>query len=59
MKYELKNMAHMQDKIRSILLPLAVVVVLIAMWAAVWKAGVFHESAFPSPLAVEIGRAHV
>jgi len=37
---------------RSILLPLAVVAVLIAAWAAVWKTGVFHESAFPSPLAV-------
>src|SRR5262249_57961852 len=48
-------MADMPDKIRSILLPLAVVVVLIAMWTLVWKAGVFHESAFPSPLAVAHG----
>src|SRR5215813_13430000 len=48
-------MAHMPDKIRSILLPSAVVVVLIAMWTAVWKAGIFHESAFPSPLAVAQG----
>jgi len=40
------------DKIRSILLPLAVVAVLIAAWAVVWKTGVFHESALPSPLAV-------
>src|SRR5215471_19553811 len=45
-------MAYMPDKIRSIVLPLAVVVVLIALWTAVWKAGIFHESAFPSPLAV-------
>lgn len=37
---------------RSILLPLAVSAGLIALWFAVWKAGVFHESAFPSPLAV-------
>src|SRR5262245_42497759 len=45
-------MTEIQRKIRSILLPLAVVVVLIALWTVVWKAGVFHESAFPSPLAV-------
>lgn len=37
---------------RSILLPLAVTVALIALWLAVWKSGIFHESAFPSPLAV-------
>src|SRR5215510_1760988 len=37
---------------RTILLPLAVGAVLIALWTAVWKAGIFHESAFPSPLAV-------
>src|SRR5262245_21566977 len=45
-------MTDKSDKIRSILLPLAVAVALIAMWAAVWKTGYFHESAFPSPLAV-------
>ncbi len=45
-------MIERQGKIRSILLPLAVVAVLIAIWTAVWKAGIFHESAFPSPLAV-------
>src|SRR5262249_55348816 len=48
-------MAYMPDKIRSILLPSAVVVVLIALWTAVWKAGIFHESAFPSPAAVARG----
>lgn len=37
---------------KSILLPMAVVAVLIALWTAVWKAGIFHESAFPPPLAV-------
>ena len=37
---------------KTILLPLAVVAVLIIVWTAVWKAGIFHESAFPSPLAV-------
>lgn len=45
-------MIRKQDKIRSILLPLAVVAAIIAVWAAVWKAEIFHESAFPSPLAV-------
>jgi NitT/TauT family transport system permease protein len=40
---------------KSILLPLAVVAVLITLWTAVWKAGVFHESAFPSPQAVVRG----
>ena len=49
----------MPDKIRSILLPSAVVVVLIAMWTAVWKAGVFHESAFPSPVAVADPANHI
>jgi NitT/TauT family transport system permease protein len=37
---------------RSILLPLAATAALIGLWFAVWKSGVFHESAFPSPLAV-------
>src|SRR5215510_6407261 len=45
-------MTDKSDKIRSILLPLAVAMALIAVWAAVWKTGYFHESAFPSPLAV-------
>jgi len=45
-------MTNKSDKIRSILLPLAVALALIAMWTAVWKTGYFHESAFPSPLAV-------
>lgn len=42
----------MKDKLRSILLPLAVVAVLLSAWGVVWKAGIFHESAFPSPVAV-------
>jgi NitT/TauT family transport system permease protein len=37
---------------KSLLLPLAVVIALIAIWMAVWASGAFHESAFPSPLAV-------
>jgi NitT/TauT family transport system permease protein len=37
---------------KSILLPMVVVAALIMIWTAVWKAGIFHESAFPSPLAV-------
>src|SRR5262245_52253996 len=45
-------MTDKSDKIRSILLPLAAAMALIAVWAAVWKTGYFHESAFPSPLAV-------
>ncbi|MGH9768060.1 MAG: ABC transporter permease [Blastocatellia bacterium] len=36
----------------SILLPLAVAAALVAVWAVVWKTGVFHESALPSPVAV-------
>jgi NitT/TauT family transport system permease protein len=42
----------MKDKFRPILLPLAVVAALVSVWTVVWKAGIFHESAFPSPLAV-------
>lgn len=37
---------------RSILLPLAVFAGALALWAAVWRAGIFHKSALPSPLAV-------
>ncbi|MGH9842306.1 MAG: ABC transporter permease [Blastocatellia bacterium] len=36
----------------NILLPLAVVAAIIALWAAVSASGAFHESAFPSPLSV-------
>lgn len=39
-------------KAKSILLPLAVVIALILIWIVVYKSHAFHESAFPSPLAV-------
>jgi NitT/TauT family transport system permease protein len=37
---------------KSILLPLAIVAAMIVLWLAVYASGAFHESAFPSPLAV-------
>ena len=37
---------------KSILLPLVVVAVLIGLWTVVSRSGIFHESAFPAPLAV-------
>lgn len=37
---------------KSIFLPLVVVAAMIVLWIAVYAAGVFHESAFPSPLSV-------
>ena len=43
---------------QSIFLPLVAVVALVAIWGAVWRTGVFHESAFPSPLAVVRGFGH-
>jgi NitT/TauT family transport system permease protein len=45
----------MTDKpnvVKSVVLPLALVGVLLVVWSLVWAAGVFHESAFPSPIAV-------
>src|SRR5262245_4847122 len=45
-------MSERSNSIKSILLPLAVVIALVALWTAVWASGAFHESAFPSPLAV-------
>ena len=45
----------MNDKpniVKSVVLPLALVDVLVVVWSLVWVAGVFHQSAFPSPLAV-------
>jgi NitT/TauT family transport system permease protein len=48
-------MAAMTEKsntTRSILFPTAVVAGFIAVWSAVWKSGIFYESAFPSPPAV-------
>jgi NitT/TauT family transport system permease protein len=37
---------------KSILLPFVVVIALVALWTVVWASGAFHESAFPSPVAV-------
>jgi NitT/TauT family transport system permease protein len=37
---------------RSIMPPAAVFAGALAAWAAVWKAGIFHPSALPSPMAV-------
>lgn len=48
-------MSRQSNSIKSILLPLAVVTALVAVWAAVWESGAFHESAFPSPLSVLSG----
>jgi NitT/TauT family transport system permease protein len=53
LKYGVQKMLKDKlNKITSILLPSAVVAALIAVWVVVWKAEIFHESAFPSPLAV-------
>src|ERR1022692_2604168 len=38
--------------IRSVALPLAVVAAMMVVWTVIWWSGVFHESAFPGPLAV-------
>ena len=38
--------------IQSLALPFAVVACLILLWTIVWRSGIFHESAFPAPLAV-------
>lgn len=51
-QYFVFAMTDKSNTTRSILFPLAVVAALIAVWLAVWKTGAFHESAFPSPLAV-------
>jgi NitT/TauT family transport system permease protein len=48
-------MTDKQLAAKSILLPLVVVAALIGLWAVVWRSGVFHESAFPAPLAVVRG----
>jgi NitT/TauT family transport system permease protein len=45
-------MADKPNIIKSIVFPLALVGVLVVVWSLVWAAGVFHASAFPSPLAV-------
>jgi NitT/TauT family transport system permease protein len=38
--------------IRSIALPIMVVGVMMVIWAMIWRSGIFHQSAFPSPIAV-------
>ena len=43
---------------QSVLLPFVAVVALIAIWGAVWRMGIFHESGFPSPVAVVRGFGH-
>jgi NitT/TauT family transport system permease protein len=45
-------MTNKRNLSQSTLLPLSAVVALLIIWAVIWEAGVFHESAFPSPLAV-------
>ncbi len=45
-------MTGKSERIKSILFPMAVAAALIVFWTVVWKTGAFHESAFPSPLAV-------
>ncbi|MDX2033898.1 MAG: ABC transporter permease [Blastocatellia bacterium] len=45
-------MSRLRNSTNAILPPLAVVAALVALWTTVWASGVFHESAFPSPLAV-------
>ena len=45
----------MRDKpniVKSVVLPLALVGVLVVVWSLIWATALFHESAFPSPLAV-------
>jgi len=40
------------DKSRFVLLPLITFAGLVLLWTVVWRSGVFHESALPSPAAV-------
>ncbi len=42
----------MADKLKSVAAPIALVAFVVLIWTGVWAAGVFHSSAFPSPLAV-------
>jgi NitT/TauT family transport system permease protein len=44
-----------RNTVRAIVLPALVAAISIALWAAVSRAGVFHQSAFPAPLAVARG----
>jgi len=50
-----EGMKKSRNTVRALVLPALVIAVFIALWSAVWKAGVFHQSAFPSPLAVARG----
>ncbi|HXN49059.1 MAG TPA: ABC transporter permease [Bryobacteraceae bacterium] len=50
-------MKRSRNTVRAFVLPALVIAVFIALWAGVWKAGVFHRSAFPSPVAVARGFA--
>ena len=43
------------NTVRSLLLPALVAAIFIALWTVAWRAGVFHQSAFPSPMAVVRG----
>ena len=45
-------MTAMARNPRSILLPAAVFAIGVVLWDGVWRAGIFHKSALPSPLAV-------
>jgi NitT/TauT family transport system permease protein len=45
-------MTDKQNIVKSVALPLVLVAALVVVWYLVWVAGVFHASAFPSPLAV-------
>lgn len=42
-------------KWEAVVLPLVVAAGLLAVWTGVWATGLFHESAFPSPMAVARG----
>jgi NitT/TauT family transport system permease protein len=52
MSLEIKKSANGKGSVRSILLPLAVVVAMVIFWTLIWRSGIFHESAFPGPLSV-------
>jgi NitT/TauT family transport system permease protein len=48
-------MKENRNTVRALLLPALVAAIFIVVWTVVWRAGVFHRSAFPSPLAVVRG----
>jgi NitT/TauT family transport system permease protein len=45
-------MTERSSNARSILMPLAVFAAALVVWELLWRAGLFHRSALPSPLAV-------